>query len=233
MESTRIPLSNFDFLKTLRENNNREWFAAHKEEFLEQQGVIERIAEEILARLNVHDLIETPTGKKSLYRIYRDVRFSKDKTPYNTHWSGGFRRATQWRRGGYYFHIEPGNSFVGGGFFGPNAEDLRRIREDISFDPEPLRSILQSEQFVAYFGSLQGEQLKTTPKGFAPDDAAVDLLRYKQFLLIRRLSDAEVLSGDFVKLVDETFIAMRPFLDYMSIVLSSDGDGVDIGTGTL
>jgi uncharacterized protein (TIGR02453 family) len=228
MKHTRIPQSNFDFLNSLGRNNNRDWFTAHKDEFLKQQGIIEVVAEELLAELNVHDLIETPSGKKSMHRIYRDTRFSKDKIPYKTNWSGSFRRATKWRRGGYYFHIEPGNSFVGGGFFGPNAEDLRRIREDISFDPEPLRKILQADQFVQNFGSLQGEQLKTTPKGFSADDEAIDLLRYKQFLLIRNFTDKEVLGNDYIKLVNETFIAMRPFFDYMSVVLTSDGDGIEV-----
>lgn len=228
MKHTRIPSSNFDFLNSLGKNNNRDWFTVHKDEFLKQQGIIEVIAEDLLAELNIHDLIETPSGKKSMHRIYRDTRFSNDKTPYKTNWSGSFRRATKWRRGGYYFHIEPGNSFVAGGFYGPNAEDLRRIREDISFDPAPLRSILQADQFVQSFGRLQGEQLKTTPKGFAANDEAIDLLRYKQFLLIRNFTDKEVLSNDYVKLVNETFIAMRPFFDYMSVVLTSDGDGVEV-----
>jgi uncharacterized protein (TIGR02453 family) len=228
MKPTRIPQTNFYFLESLNRNNNRDWFTAHKDEFLQHQLTIERVADELLMALNTHDLIETPSGKKSMHRIYRDTRFSKDKTPYKKNWSGHFRRATKWRRGGYYYHLEPGNSFVAGGFFGPNAEDLRRIREDICFDPEPLRAILTAEPFVRNFGCLQGEQLKTAPKGFAADDDAIDLLRYKQFLLIRKFSDEEVQSGDFVKMVNDTFVAMRPFFDYMSVVLTSDGDGVEL-----
>lgn len=228
MKHSAIPTTNFEFLNSLGKNNNRDWFADHKEDFLLQQALIEDFADALIHELNIHDLIETPSGKKSMHRIYRDTRFSKDKTPYKTNWSGSFRRATKWRRGGYYFHLEPGNSFVAGGFYGPVAEDLRRIREDISFDPEPLKAILSAPQFVKAFGSLQGEQLKTTPKGFSPDDAAIDLLRYKQFLLIRHFSDDQVLSSGFVKLVDDTFKAMRPFFDYMSVVLTSDGDGVEL-----
>lgn len=228
MKHSAIPTTNFEFLNSLEKNNNREWFADHKADFLLHQGIIEDFADALLHELNIHDLIETPSGKKSMHRIYRDTRFSKDKTPYKTNWSGSFSRATKWRRGGYYFHLEPGNSFVAGGFYGPNTEDLRRIREEISFDPEPLKTILSATQFVKAFASLQGEQLKTTPKGFTSDDAAIDLLRYKQFLLIRHFSDAEVLSPNFVKLVDDTFKAMRPFFDYMSVVLTSDGDGVEL-----
>lgn len=223
-----IPASSLDFLKQLRENNNRKWFNVHKEVFLKEQSSIEKFADALLNEMNVHDLIETPSGKKSLHRIYRDTRFSKEKIPYKSNWSGRFSRATKQLRGGYYFHIEPGNSFLAGGFFAPNAEDLKRIRDDISFDPGPVRAILTSDSFVKTFGSLQGDQLKTTPKGFEADDAAIDLLRYKQFLLIHHFSDQEVLSPAFLQEANQTFKNMRPFFDYMSMVLTSDGDGLDV-----
>jgi uncharacterized protein (TIGR02453 family) len=153
------------------------------------------------------------------------VRFSKDKTPYNTHWGGSFKRATKARRGTYYFHITPGASFVAGGFWGPNPEDLKRLRDEFSYDPDAFRKILNSKKFIEMFGSLKGEKIKTTPKGFNADDPAIDLLRFKQFQLIRNFSDKEVLNKDFVKNVSETFKAMRPFLDYMSEVLTTDANG--------
>jgi uncharacterized protein (TIGR02453 family) len=220
-----IPATSLEFLKTLKQNNNREWFSTHKEEFAEQQFFIAAFADLLLAELNVHDVIETPSGKKSLFRIYRDSRFSLDKTPYKTHWSGHFTRATSRRRGGYYFHIELGNSYVAGGFRNPNPQDLKRIRDDISFDDKPLREILYSEPFLATFGYLHGEKLKTAPKGFNINDKAIDLLCYKQFILIRRFSDEQVLSPSFFKEVGETFKNMRPFFDYMSDVLTADVNG--------
>lgn len=223
-----IPVSSLDFLKLLKENNNRDWFNAHKDVFLTEQSYIEQFADALLSEMNVHDLIETPSGKKSLHRIYRDTRFSKEKIPYKNNWSGRFSRATKQLRGGYYFHIEPGNSFLAGGFFAPDADDLKRIREDISFDPTPLQTILKSKSFVDTFGALEGEKLKTTPKGFDADDAAIDLLRYKQFLLIRHFSDSEVTSADFLQKANQTFKNMRPFFDYMSLVLTTDGDGLDV-----
>jgi uncharacterized protein (TIGR02453 family) len=223
-----IPLSSLEFLKLLKQNNNREWFHEHKEMFIKQQSFIEVFAGALLAEMNVHDLIETASGKNSLHRIYRDTRFSSDKTPYKTNWSGSFRRASRQRRGGYYFHIEPGNSFAAGGFFGPNAEDLKRIREDISYDAQPLRKILKSKPFVTTFGALQGEQLKTVPKGFDANNEGIDLLRYKQFLLIRRFTDEEVLGPSFLKETNQTFKNMRPFFDYMSDVLSTDTNGLPI-----
>lgn len=222
-----IPASSLEFLKLLKQNNNRDWFNAHKDEFITQQDFIEDFANGLLSALNVQDVIETASGKKSLHRIYRDTRFSKEKIPYKNNWSGSFRRAGRQRRGGYYFHIEPGNTFVGGGFQGPNAEDLKLIREDISFDAAPLRKILKSKSFVETFGTLQGEQLKTTPKGFDAQNEAIDLLRYKQFLLIRRFTDEEVLSDTFIDQAGQTFKNMRPFFDYMSSILSTDVNGSD------
>lgn len=219
--------SSFDFLGKLKENNNRDWFNDHKDRYLEELEQMELFADALLAELNTHDLIETPSGKKSLHRIYRDTRFSNDKTPYKTHWSGSFKRATRQRRGGYYFHIEQGNSFIGGGFWGPVPQDLKRIRDDISFDPGPLRKILKSKQFISLFGALEGEQLKKAPQGYDPAHEAVDLLRYKQYLLIRRFPDEAVLNGQFFKEASLTFKGMRPFFDHMSEVLSTDVNGLE------
>ena len=223
-----IPASALEFLKSLKKNNNRDWFNTHKDEFTEQQNHIENFAGILLAELNTHDLIETQSGKKSLHRIYKDTRFSKEKIPYKTNWSGSFSRATKQRRGGYYFHIEPGNSFVAGGFQAPNAEDLKRIRDDINFDAQPLRKILKSRSFTETFGTLRGEQVKTTPKGFDKNNEAIDLLRYKQFLLIRNFTDEEVLSTSFAVLASQAFKNMRPFFDYMSEILTVDQDGLVI-----
>lgn len=221
-----IQQAGFDFLKALKKNNNREWFNAHKDDYLRELQQMETFADGLLADLSVHDVIETPSGKKSLFRIYRDTRFSSDKTPYKTYWAGGFKRATRQRRGGYYFQIEQGASFIGGGFWGPVADDLKKIRDDIAFDPNPLRKILNSNTFKSTFGVLEGEQLKKTPRGYDPEHEGADLLRYKQYLLIRRFTDEEVMSPQFRKEAGKTFAAMRPFLDYMSEILSTDSNGL-------
>jgi len=224
-EAIIIPPSGFTFLKKLKRNNSREWFNARKPEYLQELLAIETFADGLLRLLNTHDEIETPSGKKSLYRIYRDTRFSNDKTPYKTYWSGTFTRATKYRRGSYHFHIEEGNTFIAGGFWGPVPQDLKRVRDDISFDATPLRKILKSKSFVSMFGTLKGEQLKTTPQGFDAKHEAIDLLRYKQFLLIRPFTDKEVLGKDFLKEANLTFRAMRPFFDYMSEILVTDSNG--------
>ena len=226
--SISIPKSSMDFLGQLKKHNNRDWFNDNKELFLEEQLHIEKFADALLLELNSHDVIETPTGKKSLHRIYRDIRFSKEKTPYKTNWSGSFKRAGKQRRGGCYFHLETGNSFIAGGFWSPNNDDLKRIRDDFAFDVEPMRKILKSKSFVTTFGSLQGEQLKTTPKGFDADNKAIDLLRYKQFLIIRKFTDKEILDTSFLNEANQTFKNMRPFFDYMSEVLTTDINGIEL-----
>jgi uncharacterized protein (TIGR02453 family) len=228
MRAAKLQPSNLEFLKLIKNNNNREWFNANKERYLKEYNDIVVFADALLLKMNEHDVIENPSGKKSLHRIYRDTRFSKEKTPYKTNWSGGFKRATKKRRGGYYFHIELENTFVAGGFWGPEPNDLKRIREEFATDATHFRKILKSKKIVSNFGALYGEQVKTTPKGFDANDAAIDLLRYKQFLLIKKFTDKEVLSDSFLQHVNDSFRAMRPFLDYMTEVLTTDVNGVSV-----
>ncbi|HSZ25210.1 MAG TPA: DUF2461 domain-containing protein [Cytophagaceae bacterium] len=223
-----IPVSILNFLKDLKKNNNREWFTEHKERYLTEHENMIIFSEALLKALQKTDRIETPSGKKSLFRIYRDTRFSHDKTPYKTSVGGGFKRATKLLRGGYYFHIEPGNSYVAGGFFGPNTEDMMRIRIDIDHHYEEWRKILKQKKFLQTFEKLEGECLKTAPKGYTNDHPAIDLLRHKQFILKRSFTDKEVLDSTFLDTVILSYQNMRPFFDYMSQVLTSDSNGVPL-----
>ncbi len=216
----------FRFLKDLGNNNNREWFVKHKDRYTAAHEQMILFADDLLVRMNMHDRIETPSGKKSLFRIYRDVRFSKEKTPYKTSWSGRFSRSTKYLRGGYYYHLEPGNSFAAGGFFNPNPEDLTRIRQDIDFNYAEWKKVLKSK--AKFFSMLEGECLKKAPSGFTTDHPAIDLLRHKQFILKHRFTDKEVLGAGFSILLSQTFKQMRPFFDYMSEVLTTDSNGAPL-----
>ncbi|MDB5255963.1 MAG: hypothetical protein JWM14_658 [Chitinophagaceae bacterium] len=220
-----LPLA---FLKKIKKNNDRTWFTTHKADYEKAFGELIVFADLVLTDLKKQDDIETPSGKKSLFRIYNDVRFSKDKSPYKLNLGGGFRRATALRRGGYYFHIQPGNSFVAGGFWGPSTPDLSHIRQQIAADPEPLTGILRSKSFKKTFGTLQGEQLKTAPRGYTADHPAIDLLRCKQLIVRHDFSDEEVMHPSFHKKVAQTFHDMRPFLDYMSEILTTDLNGIPL-----
>jgi uncharacterized protein (TIGR02453 family) len=214
------------FLQQLNKNNNREWFQAHRTEYEQSHEEMISFADQLLLEMNKHDLIETSSGKKSLYRIYRDVRFGKDKTPYKTNWAGGFKRATAELRGGYYYQIGIHGSFVMGGFFGPNAQDLLQVRHHIASNADTLREVTESNDFKNFFGELRGSQLKTAPRGFEKDHPDVDLLRYKQYTLRHDFTQKEIDSPDFHKIISNAFQEMRPFFDCMSEMLTTDLNGI-------
>jgi uncharacterized protein (TIGR02453 family) len=228
MTVATINIDSLDFLKDLSQNNNREWFNNNKDRYTEAHNNIISFADALIGELNKHDMIETRSGKQSMFRIYKDVRFSKDKTPYNKHWSCAFRRATKKLRGGYYLRIEPGDSRVVGGFFGPVADDLKRIRQDIGANYEDWREVLANPALQVAFGNMRGEKVASAPRGYAKDHPAIDLLRHKQFLFRREFTDQEVLSPDFLFRANNVFKNLRPFLDYMSEVLTTDANGISI-----
>ena len=221
-----IDKNTFDFLKALARNNNREWLNAHKTNYLKAHENVIHFLDALIDRMNGHDRLETRSGKESLYRIYNDVRFSEDKTPYNPRFAGNFRRVKPQLRGGYYFWIKPGESHIGCGFTYPVADDLLRIRQDIEANYEDWRKLLNLKSIKSSFGHLQGSQVKTAPRGFAKDHPAIDLLRYKQFWFERSFSDKEVLAPDFLTRVNKSYQSIRPFFDYMSDVLTTDLNGV-------
>lgn len=225
---SQITPSILDFLKQLKKNNNRDWFTENKKVYQEEHYQFVNFADTLLAEVNKTDNLETPSGKKSVYRIYRDIRFSKDKTPYKTFFSGHFKRATEQLRGGYYFHIEPGNSLIGGGFWNPNPADLLRIRKEIAIDASELKEIINDKVFIKTFGKISGDKVKTAPRGFDKNHPDLELLQYKQFLISKKFTDKEVLNGNFLKEATNTFIAMRPFFDYMSSILTTDENGAPL-----
>jgi uncharacterized protein (TIGR02453 family) len=214
--------NSLNFLEKLKENNNREWFAIHKPEYEEIVKENKVFFNQIFAELQKHDSLNSI----HIFRIYKDVRFSKDKSPYKINLGAGYSRTKPALRGGYYIHIEPHNSFVGGGFWSPNNEDLLRIRKEFEADITEINKITSDVTFIKYFGELKGEEgVKTAPKGFDKTHPAIDLIKKKQFLVMRKFTDEDVLSDNFQQKVIATFLAMRPFFDYMSEILTSDLNG--------
>lgn len=224
----QISASTLNFLVDLSFNNNRPWFNDHKHLYVDAQANMAEFAQAVLAELSKVDRLEQENGKKSLFRIYRDVRFSKDKSPYKRNLSGSFSRLGADRRGGFYFHIQPGESFIGGGFWGPSREDLLQIRKQIAGDAGPLRKVLRSKAFKAHFGELGGDQLKTAPRDFPKDHPEIDLLRYKQFIVRKSFADEQVLAPDFAQEVANGFKEMLPFFGVMSEYLTTDLNGVSL-----
>jgi uncharacterized protein (TIGR02453 family) len=212
----------FAFLTRLENNNNREWFNDHKPQFKRLEADVKSFYNELGVLLNKHDQID----KIKVFRIYRDVRFSKNKLPYKTHFGGAFHRLKPQLRGGYYLHIQPKDqSFIAAGFWEPSKEDLFRIRKEFEIDDSEIREVLADRQFEQIWGGFVGEELKTAPKGFSKDHKAIDLIRRKQFIFTRAFTDREVLDHSFILEVDKSFRLVRPFFDLMSDVLTTDLNG--------
>lgn len=213
------------FLDKLEKNNNREWFAENKSEFKRIESQAKSFYNSILETLNKHDEID----KLKVFRIYRDVRFSKNKLPYKNNFGGSFHRSKPRLRGGYYLQLQPGNkSFIATGFWAPEKEDLLRIRKEFEMDDQEIRSIINNKVFKSIWGDFVGDELKTAPKGFDKAHAAIDLIRKKQFIFVKNYTDREVLAKDFLNDVNTSFKAIRPYFDYMSDVLTTDLNGVSV-----
>ncbi len=221
MQQSIITKNTLSFLKELKKNNTREWFAENKKQFKAIEADVKVYYASIADALKIHDEIE----KIKMFRIYRDVRFSKDKTPYQPHFAGSFSRTGAKRRGGYYLRIRPGESFIATGFWQPNKEDILRIRKELELDSAEFRGIINEKSFKSIWGELKGEELKTAPKGFNKEDPNIDLIRKKQFIFTREFTDKEVLSPDFFNIVTSSFKAIRPYFDLMSDILTTDLNG--------
>ncbi len=223
-----IERSTFEFFEQLSEHNNRDWFNENKPRYQAEHAKVISFVDNLLMQIKAYDQVSNESGKKSLMRIYRDIRFSKNKLPYNPRFAGSFSRIKPQLRGSYFFSIAPGATVVGGGFYGPEKDDLKLIRDHIAQDDEPLRSVVVSKSFIDTFGALQGDQLKTAPKGFPKDHPSMDLLKYKSLYAFREFTDAEVLAPNFQDQMMETFIAIRPFFDVMTEMLTTDLNGLSL-----
>ncbi|XCF05056.1 DUF2461 domain-containing protein [Tamlana crocina] len=224
--SVVISKSVFTFLNKLEKNNNRDWFNENKAEFKSVEKEVKAFYNAIFENLNKHDDID----KLKIFRIYRDVRFSKNKLPYKTHFGGSFHRTKPKLRGGYYLHIQPNNeSFLATGFWEPAKEDLLRIRKEFEMDDAEIRDILANKKFNSVWGdAFVGDEVKTAPKGFSKEHPSIDLIKKKQYIFTKKYTDDEVMDSGFLNEVDTSFKAVRPFFDYMSDVLTTDLNGVSV-----
>jgi uncharacterized protein (TIGR02453 family) len=219
-----IPKNTISFLKELKLNNNREWFNENKDRFNNIQSQVKIFAQEVNDSLNVSDNIE----KIKIFRIYRDLRFSKDKTPYKKNIGMAFHRAKPELRGGYYLEISADESFIAAGFWNPNKEDLLRIRKEIEIDGQEFKRIINQKKIKDIWGDLRGDEVKTSPKGFNSDHEYIDLIKKKQFIFIKKLKEKDILDEKFQKELVNYFESIRPFFDYMSEVLTTNLDGESI-----
>ncbi|RFS22375.1 DUF2461 domain-containing protein [Chitinophaga silvatica] len=214
--------STLKFLKTLRLNNNKEWFDNHKSDYQNAKTDFENTVQQLIDGLSKQDpAIKGLQIKDSVFRIYKDVRFSKDKTPYKTHFgasfqSGGKKAITA----GYYFHLEPGNkSFAGGGIWMPPAPALKKIRQEIDYNFEEFEQIISNKEFIRHFSKVEGDALKTAPQGYAPDNPAIAYLKLKSVLVERQFPDELCTQPAVVREILKTFAVMQPLVQFLNRAL--------------
>jgi len=208
------------FLTSLKKNNNREWFEANKDKYLKAKAELEAITNRLIEGLSKFDKdINSNELKASncVFRIYKDVRFSKDKTPYKTNMGasinpGGKKSPIP----GYYFHFEPGNCFVAGGVYMPSPEHLQAIRQEIDYHAEPLIKLFKNKAFSAYFKGLDEiDSLKNAPKGYEKDHKHLELLKHKHFIVSYTFKDKDLADPKEIEKMLSACKAMYPFLQYL------------------
>lgn len=209
------------FLAELRQNNYKAWFDGHRPDYDSARETFYAFIDELIDEFREPDHLEGLSAKECIARIYRDIRFSKDKSPYKTNLAalvapGGWKGA----RNGYYISIEPGGqSIVAGGLHEPSPEQLNRFRQSIDRDATAFNELTRRKDFVDVFGTVTGERLKTAPKSYDQAHPEIALLQLKQVVVVHRFSDQEVMADDFEHQVIYACRAMRPFLDYLDKII--------------
>ena len=211
--------STLQFLRNLEKNNNREWFNENKTLYQEAQQDVISFVEKLMEEMaDFDEEMGKLEAKKSVFRIYRDTRFSKDKTPYKTNFGAGLGMGKGNKISGYYLHIEPGKSFLAGGVYKPEPSVLKTIRQEISAFGDEFKAILEQDEFRNYFRGLSVEdKLKKVPQGFEKDDKMAEYLKLKHFIVTHPISDEQLLSENAVKEFTKIFRAMKPLNDFLQM----------------
>lgn len=213
-----LEASTLKFLKELKKNNNREWFADNKHKYDHAKADVVKFVSEILNNISKSiPELQILKPEKCIMRIYRDVRFSKNKEPYKLNFGIYFPiKDKSVHAPGYYLHIQPGESFVGGGFWMPAADALKNIRQEIDYNTDEFLSIISSKPFKKYFDGLSEEdKLQTAPKGYAKDHPHIELLKLKSFTVFHAIGDEEFGDKKIIKAISEAIVTMKPFVDFL------------------
>ena len=206
------------FLKDLHKNNNREWFNENKDRYRAAHTNVADFVEVLIEEIGKFDEeILKIDAKKTLFRIYRDVRFSKDKSPYKTNFGAGLGMGKSNRISGYYLHIEPGKSFLAGGVYQPEPSVLKEIRKEISMNAKEFQEILEQDDFRNNFRGLSVEQkLQRVPAGFEKDDPMAEFLKLKNFIVVHPVSNEALMKKDAAKNFAQIFKSIKPLNDFLS-----------------
>ncbi|WP_305952038.1 DUF2461 domain-containing protein [Emticicia oligotrophica] len=214
------------FLRNLNQNNNREWFQANRQDYDKTKVEFEKTCQEILNGISQFqpNLLNT-TVKSCLLRINRDIRFSNDKSPYKKYIAAGFGPGG--KSSGfvdYYLQIQPGESFLGGGMWSPTPTQLTNFRQEIDYNPQHLKGIIENSLFRDYYKEIHGEKVKKMPKGYPIDHPEIELLKYKQLFFVHRYSDEDVTHPNFANEVIEGCKILKPYLDYINEIFFGQTD---------
>ncbi len=215
--------STLAFMEKLAKNNNKVWFDKNRDAYQDTKEDFEQLVTKVLSGLAASDpTFKDQAAKDCIMRIFRDIRFSKDKTPYKTNLGAGFSKGGRKFEGaGYYLHIEPGNkSFVGGGVWMPEPPVLKAVRQEIDYNFDEFKKILADKKFRKFFKDVEGEQLKKLPQGYEADNPAIDYLKMKSFIVSCNFPDDVVTAKGFDKKVLEAYSAMAPFIAFLNRALS-------------
>lgn len=205
------------FLSDLSKNNNKPWFDQNRARYEAARDSFERFINIIIDEFRTSDGLADLSARDCIARIYRDIRFSKDKSPYKTNlWATIAPGGKHTTRMGYHVALQPqGRSIVAGGMWEPSSEQLVKFRHAIDRDAMKFRAIITDKSFVNLFGKLEGEKLRTAPQGYDKTNPNIDLLRFKQIMVVHHYQDSEVITNEFTSQVISVCKAMRPFLDYL------------------
>ena len=207
------------FLQSLEKNNNREWFEANKEKYQAAKEDFEQFVTSLNQSMaELEPALEGQQAKNNIFRIFRDVRFSKDKTPYKAHFSGYFSKGgRKWAGAGYYVHVQPGGkSFLATGIWMPEGPLLKAIRQEIDYDFPAFQKILAEKNFKKQFGAIKGESLQKVPAGYDAENPAVDYLKMKSFIANAPLPDDIFGKKDVVKTIAKSFATAKPFVAFLN-----------------
>lgn len=212
------------FLTELSENNTREWFDVNRKKYLEAKELFEQFTDLLIHEVGQMDAsVQGLSPKDCTFRIFRDVRFSKDKKPYKTNFGcyivkGG--RKSEYS--GYYFHLAPDECFVAGGSYMPSPESLKKIRLSIVDDAEFFKDIIQDQNFIKHYGELKGDKVKTYPRGFDKTFPDLELIKFKQYFAFKTISQKTLLSDKLVPEMMEAFKALKPLNDFINHVIAHE-----------
>jgi uncharacterized protein (TIGR02453 family) len=216
---TSISKDTFHFLKQIKLNNNRPWFEKNRPMYEKARGEYLVFISSLLTGIHKIEAIPEKEPVKYIHRIYRDIRFSKDKTPYKSHFSSLIDRGPEHRNCPVYIQIQPGRSMFGGGIWDPSAETLKKIRQEIDYNAMGLKKVINSRVFLQYFGKISGAKLTRPPKGYDADNASVEFLKFKQLYVERFFDDDLVLSKHLVPEMIKTYKAALPFFGFFDVAM--------------